>query len=532
MKNRPSDLIEESLIIRQTEKICSSSDFRNKDLLCKFLSHVVSEHLAGREKNLKGYSIGVDVFGRNVNFDPGQDALVRIHAGRLRRMLDLYYLKEGKEDQILIEIPKGGYSPIITFKRNVHFKDEQITDIHNFNTSEPKLAVMPFTDLTADGSMHYFSKGITEELSVVLTKYNDISLYNFALFTKENMTEDQLNMLVDKGGVRFILEGALNKAGNQIKILVRLTDRSVGKQIWAESYVRKLNNNNIIVIQETVSKEIANVLCSEYGIILHQLTVDSYNLNIDDLQAYDALLRFYDFQLRLTQKSAKLAFEAISQVYEKNTESGLINALLAAFHGTAYTLDYPDSSGSYKLFTTLAEKAKYLEPENLIVNSILAFKCFICSEKERFFKLAEKCLVVEPPGALRAGVLAFYMCLYGEWEKGKQILDKIMYENMCYPLYFHGCTMLYYYRTGNYDEALLEANNYNVPTVFWGPMLRVAVFGQLNKTEETIIHINDLLRLKPDFEKKAIYLISRYVKEESLVNHVIDGLRKAGMKLE
>ncbi|WP_167610674.1 hypothetical protein [Maribellus sediminis] len=531
MKSLKTNLIDESLIIKQIEKICLSDDFRTKDLLCKFLSYVVSEYLAGRAEKLKGYSIGVDVFGRNEDFDPSQDALVRIHAGRLRRMLDLFYLKEGKDDQIIIEIPKGGYTPFISLKKAIKKELVQTTEFRRKYSGEPKLAVFPFTDLTEDGSMHYFSRGITEELSVVLTKYEDISVYNFSAFSKENMTKNHLKKLVEKSGVRFILEGALNKAGDQIKILARLTDLSVGKQIWAESYSRKLNSSNTFVIQESVAKEIANVLCSEYGIILHQLTVDSYNHNFKDFETYDAVLKFYDFQLRLTQSSAEQAFEAITHVYEKNPESGLINALLAALHGTVYTLDYPNSTESYKLFVALAEKAKYIEPESFIVSAILATKCFVCNEKERFLDLAEKCLAIDPIGALRAGTLAFYLCLYGEWEKGKQMLDNIMHRNMSYPLYFHGCTMLYYYRTGTYDEALLEANKYNIPSVFWGPMLRAAVNGQLSNFEEASKQVKDLLELKPDFEKKAEYLISRYVKEESLVNHILEGLRLAGLKL-
>lgn len=100
--------IEEGTIIRQVEKICKSSEFISKKLLCDFLSYIVSEYLAGRGEKIKGYSIAIDVFGRDENFDPGQDALVRIHAGRLRRMLDLYYLRSGIDDPVRIETPLGG----------------------------------------------------------------------------------------------------------------------------------------------------------------------------------------------------------------------------------------------------------------------------------------------------------------------------------------------------------------------------------------------------------------------------------------
>ena len=55
-----------------------------------------------------GYTLGIDVFDRDVDFDPQVDPIVRIEAGRLRRALERYYLTEGKNDPIVIRIPKGG----------------------------------------------------------------------------------------------------------------------------------------------------------------------------------------------------------------------------------------------------------------------------------------------------------------------------------------------------------------------------------------------------------------------------------------
>ena len=62
-------------------------------------------------------------------------------------------------------------------------------------------------------------------------------------------------------------------------------------------------------------------------------------------------------------------------------------------------------------------------------------------------------------------------------------------------------------------------------------MLKAAVLGQLNRIDEAAKDIVHLKQLKPNFEAEASFLISRYVKEEDLVAHVIDGLRKSGMAL-
>ena len=74
--------IDEDVLIGHVKKICKSPEFRGKPVLCKFLSYIVSETLAGRGTNIKAFSIGVDVFNRDENFDPGQDTLVRIKGWR------------------------------------------------------------------------------------------------------------------------------------------------------------------------------------------------------------------------------------------------------------------------------------------------------------------------------------------------------------------------------------------------------------------------------------------------------------------
>ena len=96
----------------QLEKIVGSPDFQNASRLREFLRFVVNEGLDGRADNLKAYTIGIEVFDRPDNFDPITDTIVRVNAGKLRRALERYYLGPGRQDKILISIPKGRYIPV------------------------------------------------------------------------------------------------------------------------------------------------------------------------------------------------------------------------------------------------------------------------------------------------------------------------------------------------------------------------------------------------------------------------------------
>src|SRR5579872_2251343 len=99
-------------IRRQLERILASKAFRQVDRLQRFLSFIVTETLGGHGDNLKEFLIGIEVFGKESSFDPRMDPIVRVQARRLRARLTRYYREEGRGDEILIELPKGGYAPL------------------------------------------------------------------------------------------------------------------------------------------------------------------------------------------------------------------------------------------------------------------------------------------------------------------------------------------------------------------------------------------------------------------------------------
>lgn len=98
----------------QTEltHIVESRWFRESTQLRNLLSYVVEETLAGRPEGLKEYSLGREVFHRAPDYDPRNDAIVRVQASLLRKRLASYYEHEGRDSDLRIELPRGGYHPV------------------------------------------------------------------------------------------------------------------------------------------------------------------------------------------------------------------------------------------------------------------------------------------------------------------------------------------------------------------------------------------------------------------------------------
>ena len=96
----------------QLDKILSSRGFVRNDRLSKFLRFVVEQQLEGKAGDLKESLVGIGVFGRAPGYDPRQDSVVRTEAARLRVRLSEYYAGEGAADPVVIDLPKGGYTPV------------------------------------------------------------------------------------------------------------------------------------------------------------------------------------------------------------------------------------------------------------------------------------------------------------------------------------------------------------------------------------------------------------------------------------
>ncbi len=92
-------------------RIVNSRTFRDSYRLSSFLSFIVEMTLAGHGDKLKAYTIAVEALGRGANFDPQTDPIVRVEAGRMRQALARYYSGSGRDDPLVIEVPRGSYVP-------------------------------------------------------------------------------------------------------------------------------------------------------------------------------------------------------------------------------------------------------------------------------------------------------------------------------------------------------------------------------------------------------------------------------------
>jgi hypothetical protein len=93
----------------QVERILHSDELRTSDVLRQILRYLMEKTLSGEADHLKEYTVAIDGLGKSVTYDPQHNSTVRIQVGRLRQKLAEYYRGEGKNDSVIVDLPKGRF---------------------------------------------------------------------------------------------------------------------------------------------------------------------------------------------------------------------------------------------------------------------------------------------------------------------------------------------------------------------------------------------------------------------------------------
>lgn len=194
----------------------------------RFLTFVVEHVLSSPNEPLKEMIVGIELYASARDFDPRISAVVRVDATRLRAKLREYYGSEGTTDTLIIDLPKGSYTPV--------FRSATIQPGSGGGSieasSEPSIAVLPFSNLSPEPG-DYFSDGLTEEIIHALSSVQGIHVVArtsaFAL-KHQNADVREVGRALNVG---FVLEGSVRISKQALRVIVQLVSTKDGYQLWS-----------------------------------------------------------------------------------------------------------------------------------------------------------------------------------------------------------------------------------------------------------------------------------------------------------
>jgi TolB-like protein/Tfp pilus assembly protein PilF len=232
---------------KQLDRILASTTFKQVDRLKRFLSFIVLESIGGRGTELKEYVIGVHVFDKEPSFDPRTDPIVRVQARRLRAKLVRYYQEDGRGDELIIDLPKGGYSPV--------FKPREIAVLAKRSigaalVSRNTVSVLPFLNHGGGDELDYFCLGVREEIIHNLARFPNLRIL---------ASDDPAN----KADAAMIVSGSVRVSGTRLRIAAQLVDAASRCYLWSESI--DADTTDFFGAQERVARAIVQRLEPEFA---------------------------------------------------------------------------------------------------------------------------------------------------------------------------------------------------------------------------------------------------------------------------
>jgi TolB-like protein len=512
---------------RQLQRILDSPEFHATRRQREFLQFVVTETIAGRASEIKGYTIATRVFGRKEDFDQALDPIVSIQAGQLRRALERYYIVAGSQDPIRIDIPKGTYVPVFHRQDPVASAtgmQGQKTDTAGVDQSWPTVLVLPFQNLTDDPKLAYLGIGLATDLAMEITRYQEVRvILKHSPEAMQRRTSDTT--------ARFIINGSVQKDRAGIRISAALVDTTTGIQIWGDAYQSVFDADGLITFQEEIAKSVAGKITCEAGIISRALAVESKHKSPNELKTYDAILRYYEFNAIFTAGTFFNAYEALKSASEKEPECGLVWSMLARLYAVNYSLELFDLDTPIEAAFSFAARGVKLEPANQRARLIMAFILLLKGDIDAGIAETERSYRLNPNSLLLLENIGYLMTLLGDWERGPALINEAIKANPYYSVVAHYALWVDWIRQEEYRQAYTETLNFRQSGLFWDPLMKAAACGLIGNLEEGRQTVDDLLALKPDFSQRGLLLIRYYIKFDDIFERIIGGLRKLGLDL-
>jgi TolB-like protein/Flp pilus assembly protein TadD len=365
---------------QQLERVIESAGFSRNKRLAGFLRFVVEQHLLGNDDEIKESVIAIEVFGRGGDHDPRQDSIVRTEAARLRARLSEYYAGEGKSDPLIIELPKGGYAPVLR-----HLPTVPLPTIPSATGASPSahthfrlwaalagfavagsvggwwllqhnapipIAVLPLTNLSQDPANDYFADGLTDEIIRNLSIIDGLAVRSqtssFVFKGKpRNVREAGKQLEAD-----YILEGSVLRDGQQLRIIAQLVRVRDDFPLWSGRYNRELPD--VLAIQDEISRGIVNSLRLKLGRGRRRYEISS--------EIYDSYLQARDLSVDRGLQGINQSIGPLEQVVAKDPSFAPAYADLTAAYAARSGEFQFDMSKEESKMRAAAEKAIELDP--------------------------------------------------------------------------------------------------------------------------------------------------------------------------
>ena len=374
---------------------------------------------------------------------------------------------------------------------------------------KPSIAVLPFANIIGDPKEDYLSDGITEQIITALSKTPKmLVIARNSVFTYKGKPV-MVQQVSEELGVRYVLEGSVQKSGDRLRITAQLIDAKTGNHIWSDRYDRELKD--LFALQDEITVRVIEGLRvkltqGEQGRI--------YSRGTDNLEAYLKVLKGFDLMVRFRSKEETALGR---QMYEEAIalDPGYSNAyaLLAWTHLLDMNFGWTKTpKKSLKLGLENAQKAVALDDSNPTAHTALENIYRMMGMPDKALAAGKQAIALAPNGADTNALHSYTLLALGRNEEALATINKAIHLNPIPPNWYLLAQGLAYQNTGQYEEAITaykKALLINPKYLLVLYRLGIA-YRMVGQYEDAIAALKKVIHLNPNYLWAHIDLAASY----------------------
>jgi len=397
---------------------------------------------------------------------------------------------------------------------------------------KPSIAVLPFINMSKDPDQEYFIDGMTDDLITDLSKISGVFVIaRNSTFTYKGKSV-KVKQVAEELGVRYILEGSIRRAGDEIRINAQLIDAMTGHHLWAERYDGTMGK--IFALQDQITQKIVTALAVKLAGSEKELVAKK---GTDNVAAYDAFLRGWGHYLRLTPEDSAKAAASFKKAVELDPNYGRAYAALSAVYWDASLMPALLKGPGVSWHEARVRTIQYLEKatEDPITHSVKSQRYLWRRQHQEAISEMERALALDPNDPAINYNMGNALIFANRPQEAVAFLKKGMRLDPHNPSRYlvglgraHFCMGEMEEAVGAYEKAM-RLNPENAPS--WVPCL-AGYYALVGRDQEARAAIETLKKEKfdvPGTLNLRYIMNSAPYKDRVVAERLVEGLLKAGV---
>jgi adenylate cyclase len=390
---------------------------------------------------------------------------------------------------------------------------------------KPSIAVLPFENLTGDPKQEYFTDGFTEQIITSLSKISSL----FVISRNSSFTYKGKPVKVQKVskelGVRYVLEGSIQKSGDRVRINAQLIDAVSDKHLWAENFDREFRD--IFALQDEIILKILSAL--QVSLTAGE-QARTWAEGTKSLEAYLKFLQGREYYIRQNRESNALARRLVEEAISLDPQYANAWGLLGAIYMNDVYLGTGNPRESIAKAIELNQKALAMNGLLADARGRLGVLYSWSGRYEEGIAEAERGVELDPNSGLANLYLALVLRYAGKSKEAIPVIQKALRLEPFAPDIYQQNLALVYFQTGDCKEAIAacEKGLKRQPDNLSSRAIMAAVYGGCGKEKEARKEAAEVLRINPKFTVESYTKILPY-KNPADRERTAQALRNAGL---